>query len=70
MVIICIAVALEGVVQIFRATAGPLEALFGAALLVLTAVAVMVGLGFYQRLSQQVERRDMPDPPPGAPKGR
>jgi CDP-diglyceride synthetase len=66
MVIVCIAVALEGVVQIFRATQGPLEALFGAALLVLTSVVVMVGLGFYQKLSREVESKDSREPPPAA----
>lgn len=66
MVIICIAVALEGVVQIFRATTGPLEALFGAALLVLTSVAVMIGLGVYQRLSREVETEDTREPPSDA----
>jgi hypothetical protein len=66
MVIICIAVALEGVVQIFRATQGPFEALFGAALLVLTSVAVMIGLGVYQRLSREVETKDTREPPSAA----
>jgi hypothetical protein len=64
MVIVCIAVALEGVVQIFRATQGPIEALFGAALLVLTSVVVMIGLGVYQKLSREVESKDTREPPP------
>lgn len=63
MVIICIAVALEGVVQIARVSQESVEALLRAALLVLTAVVVMVGLGFYQKLSRDVEAKDRRDPP-------
>jgi hypothetical protein len=62
MVIICIAVALEGVVQISRASEESFETLLRAALLVLTAVAVMVGLGVYQKLSGTVEAKDRRDP--------
>jgi uncharacterized membrane protein YidH (DUF202 family) len=63
MVIICIAVALEGVVQISRVAQESFETLLRAALLVLTAVAVMVGLGVYQKLSGAVEAKDRRDPP-------
>jgi uncharacterized membrane protein YidH (DUF202 family) len=63
MVIICIAVALEGVVQISRVAQESSETLLRAALLVLTAVAVMVGLGVYQKLSGTVEAKDRRDPP-------
>jgi len=64
MVIICIAVALEGLVQIARVSQTSLDALLPAALLILTAVAVMVGLGVYQKLSGTVEAKDRRDPPP------
>jgi uncharacterized membrane protein YidH (DUF202 family) len=64
MVIICIAVALEGVVQISRVSQESFDTLLRAALLVLTAVAVMVGLGVYQKLSGDVEAKDRRDPPP------
>jgi hypothetical protein len=64
MVIICIAVALEGLVQIARVSQASLDALLPAALLILTAVAVMVGLGVYQKLSGDVEAKDRRDPPP------
>ena len=63
MVIICIAVALEGVVQISRVSNESFETLVKAALLVLTAVAVMVGLGVYQKLSGSVESKDRREPP-------
>jgi hypothetical protein len=64
MVIICIAVALEGLVQIARVSQASFDALLPAALLILTAVAVMVGLGVYQKLSGAVEAKDRRDPPP------
>jgi hypothetical protein len=64
MVIICIAVALEGLVQIARVSQASFDALLSAALLILTAVAVMVGLGVYQKLSGDVEAKDRRDPPP------
>jgi hypothetical protein len=64
MVIICIAVALEGLVQIARVSQASLDALLPAALLILTAVAVMVGLGVYQKLSGEVEAKDRRTPPP------
>jgi uncharacterized membrane protein YidH (DUF202 family) len=64
MVIICIAVALEGVVQISRVSEESFETLARAALLVLTSVAVMVGLGVYQKLSGAVEAKDRRDPTP------
>jgi len=64
MVIICIAVALEGLVQIARVSQASFDALLPAALLILTAVAVMVGLGVYQKLSGEVEAKDRRTPPP------
>jgi hypothetical protein len=64
MVIICIAVALEGLVQIARVSQASFDTLLPAALLILTAVAVMVGLGVYQKLSGDVEAKDRRDPPP------
>ena len=64
MVIICIAVALEGLVQIARVSQASFDALLPAALLILTAVAVMVGLGMYQKLSGEVEAKDRRTPPP------
>jgi hypothetical protein len=51
-------------VQIARVSQTSLDALLPAALLILTAVAVMVGLGVYQKLSGTVEAKDRRDPPP------
>lgn len=59
MVIITIAVSLEAVVHISRAAAGALSLLVYPAILLLSAVAVMVGLGIYQKLSGAIEAKDI-----------
>lgn len=58
MVIICIAVSLEAVVYISRAGSENLHNLIYPAILLLSAVAVMVGLGAYQKLSGEIEIQD------------
>lgn len=58
MVIICIAVSLEAVVYISRAGSENIRSLVYPAILLLSAVAVMVGLGAYQKLSGEVETKD------------
>ncbi len=58
MVIICIAVSLEAVVYISRAGSENIRNLIYPAVLLLSAVAVMVGLGAYQKLSGAVESKD------------
>lgn len=55
LVIITIAVSLEAVVSIFRAAHDSLEKLVYPALLLLSAVAVVIGLGLYQKLSHIAE---------------
>ncbi len=55
MTIITIAVSVEGLVYIFKAGAEDLALLIYPALLILTAVLVIIGLGVYQKLSASVE---------------
>lgn len=64
MVIICIAVSLESVVQIAKVDAAHLQDLVYPAVLLLSAVAVMMGLGIYQKMSTAVEAKDLHSPPP------
>jgi len=66
MVIICIAVAIEGVVHILRAANDELAALVPPVLLVLSAAILMMALGLYQKLSAPAEARERRD---GAPEG-
>jgi hypothetical protein len=58
MVIICIAVALEGVVNILRAAGEETAVLLSPVLLVLSAAALMIALGIYQKLSGPVESKE------------
>lgn len=64
MVIICIAVSLESVVQIAKVGDAELHNLVYPAMLLLIAVAAMVGLGIYQKLSAAIEAKDRHLPPP------
>jgi hypothetical protein len=64
MVIICIAVSLESVVQIAKVDDAHLQNLVYPAVLLLSAVGVMVGLGIYQKLSAAIEIKDDDSPPP------
>lgn len=57
MVIICIAVSLEAVVYISRA-GEHIQNLLYPAILLLSAVAAMVGLGAYQKMSGAIEIKD------------
>jgi hypothetical protein len=58
MVIICIAVSLEAVVYISMAGKEGVQNLVYPAILLLSAVAVMVGLGAYQKMSGAIETKD------------
>ena len=58
MVIICIAVSLESVVHIAKVDAAHLQNLAYPALLLVSAVLAMVGLGIYQKLSATIEAKD------------
>ena len=58
MVIICIAVSLEAVVYISMAGKDQVQNLIYPAILLLSAVAVMVGLGAYQKMSGAIETKD------------
>ena len=58
MVIICIAVSLEAVVYISMAGKEGVQNLVYPAILLLSAVAVMVGLGAYQKMSGTIEIKD------------
>lgn len=69
MVIICIAVSLESVVQIAKVDDSDLQSLIFPAVLLLSAVAVMVGLGIYQKLSAAIEAKDHASPPSGSAAG-
>ena len=57
-VIISIALSLEGLVYIFKAGAKDITLLPYPALLIVTAVLSMVGLGVYQKLSMRVEKEN------------
>ena len=57
-VIISIALSLEGLVYIFKAGAKDIRLLPYPALLIITAVLSMVGLGVYQKLSLRVEKEN------------
>lgn len=56
MVIISIAVSMEGLVYIFKAGTKDIALLIYPTLLILTSVFVIVGLGIYQKLSFTVEK--------------
>lgn len=58
MVIVAIAVSIEGLVYIFKAGAQDIRLLIYPALLIITAVILMVGLGYYQKLSVIAEKYD------------
>jgi hypothetical protein len=58
LVIIAIAASLEGLVQIVYAAKAERAALGDATLLLLAAVAVVVGLGLYQRLTVHTEAKE------------
>lgn len=58
LVIITIAVSLEAVVSISRVAKDAIENLLYPALLLLSAVAVVIGLGIYQKLSHVAEEKD------------
>ena len=54
---ISIAVFIEGLVTVFRASKEDVERMLYPTALLLTAILIVVGLGVYQRLSAQVERQ-------------
>lgn len=63
MVIICIAVSLEALVFISRASKGEASDLLYPAVLLLAAVAMMVGLGVYQKMSTTTEAKTEDEEP-------
>jgi phage-related holin len=68
MVIVCIAVSLDALVNLTRVqSVDDLPALVYPCGLLLVAVLAMVGLGVYQRLSRDIEQKELPEP---APRGR
>lgn len=56
MTIIAIAVSVEGLVYIFKAGTKDITHLVYPAVLILTSVLVIIGLGIYQKLSVSVEK--------------
>ncbi len=56
MTIIAIAVSVEGLVYIFKAGTDDLKTLIYPAILIVTSVMVIVGLGVYQKLSNDIEK--------------
>lgn len=54
---ITIAVFIEGLVLVFRVSRNSVSELLYPTLLILTAIAIVVGLGVYQRLSADVEQK-------------
>ena len=58
MMIVTIAVGIEGLIYIFKAGAKDITLLVYPALLIVTAVIMVVGLGLYQRLSVAAEKMD------------
>ena len=54
---ISIAVFIEGLVTVFRASKDDFERLLYPTVLLLTAIVIVVGLGVFQRLSAEVERQ-------------
>lgn len=58
MTIIAIAVSIEGLVYIFKAGTSDMHLLIYPAMLILTAVCVIIGLGIYQKLSFTVENKE------------
>lgn len=58
LIIVTIAVGIEGLIYIFKAGAKDISLLIYPAILILTAVVMIVGLGLYQKLSVAAERMD------------
>ncbi|MBA2690719.1 MAG: GNAT family acetyltransferase [Burkholderiales bacterium] len=58
MVIICVVVSLEAVASIAQVSPENMRDLVYPAVLLLSAVAVMVGLGLYQKLSSEIETKE------------
>lgn len=54
---ISIAVFIEALVMVFRVSKDDIERLLYPTALLLTAIAIVVGLGLYQRMSAEVEQR-------------
>jgi hypothetical protein len=59
-VIIAIAVGIEGLVYIFKAGAQDIRLLLYPSALLLVSVLLIVGLGIYQKLSVEVEKSEKP----------
>lgn len=59
MVIISIAVSMEGLVYIFKAGTKDVSLLIYPSVLILSSVLVIVGLGIYQKLSSAIEESEL-----------
>lgn len=55
---ISIAIFIEGLVTVVRASKQDVDKMFYPTLLLLTAILIVIGLGLYQRLSVAVEQQD------------
>jgi hypothetical protein len=58
LIIVTIAVGIEGLIYIFKAGAKDIKLLVYPAMLIITAVIMIVGLGIYQKLSVEVENME------------
>ena len=61
LIIVTIAVGIEGLIYIFKAGAKDIKLLVYPAMLIITAVIMIVGLGIYQKLSVAAERMERDD---------
>lgn len=60
MTIVSVVVSIEGLVYIFKAGTKDLVLLIYPASLIITSVIVIIGLGYYQKLSVEIEMRTQP----------
>jgi hypothetical protein len=61
LIIVTIAVGIEGLIYIFKAGAKDMALLIYPAILIITAVIMIVGLGVYQKLSVAAEKMERDD---------
>ena len=61
LIIVTIAVGIEGLIYIFKAGAKDIKLLVYPAMLIITAVVMIVGLGIYQKLSVAAEKMERDD---------
>ena len=61
LIIVTIAVGIEGLIYIFKAGAKDMTLLIYPAILIITAVIMIIGLGIYQKLSVAAEQMEKDD---------